>query len=205
MSKPPEEGQVWEWRGFGRVSPQVTAEVESLPIRNGIRDIAGTDIYLIAPVSEQNVKLRLTDRGWMLKFKLLLEKQEDGIELYHETARWTYAFPITLATVQEAARLLDVKLVEASLQRDRFEMTEAIAALSGATPAIVQVITKKVRSQYQFAGGWVEIADVDFGHRQVQSLSLHSPTIETVGRMIERFHPDSGLTVMNYVEACRRL
>ncbi|MEN3332364.1 MAG: hypothetical protein V7641_1729 [Blastocatellia bacterium] len=205
MTKPPEEGQIWEWRAFGNISQQITAQVESLPIRNGIRDLPLTDIYLIPPTSEQNVKLRLTDRGWMLKFKLLIEKQQDGIELYHETARWTFALPLSLPTIQQAARLLDVTLSKAALRRKSFTREQAIAALSAATPAVAQVETKKIRSQYQFEDGWLEIADVDFGSRQIQSLSLHSPNIEVVKRMIEQRHPDNSLIVMNYVEACRRL
>jgi hypothetical protein len=205
MTKPPEEGQIWEWRAFGNISHPIAAQIESMPVRNGVRDLPLTDIYLIPPVGEQNVKLRLTDRGWVLKFKLLLEKQPDGIELYHETARWTYAFPISLPTLQQAARLLDVNLPETALRRESFTREQAIAALSAATPAVAQVETKKVRSQYQFEGGWLEIADVDFGSRQIQSLSLHSPSIEVVKRMIEQRHPDNSMRVMNYVEACRRL
>ena len=205
MTKAPEEGQIWEWRGFGNLSHQLAAQVGSLPIRNGIRNLTGTDLYLIPPVSEQNVKLRLTDRGWMLKFKMLLAKHTNGIELYHETARWTFAFPVSLTTMQEAARLLDVSLPGAALRQDSFTKEQLLIALGAATPAVVQVETQKVRSQYHFDGGWVEIVAVDFGSRRVESLSLHSPDIEVVGRMIEQFHPDNSLTVMNYVEACRRL
>jgi hypothetical protein len=205
MTKPPEEGRIWEWRAFGQISHQVAAQVEALPIRNRNYNLPATDIYLIPPVGEQNVKLRLTDGGWVLKFKLLLEKQPDGIELYHETARWTYVFPISLATMQEAARLLDVTLPDATLGGDRFTEAQTIAALKAASPAIVTVETKKVRSQYHFDGGWLEIAGVDFGSRQIQSLSIHSPDIDSVKRMSEQLHPDDSLTVMNYVEACRRL
>ena len=201
MTKPPEEGQIWEWRAFGNVSHRVTAFVESLPIRGGVCDLPASDVYLIPPVSEQNVKLRLTDRGWVLKFKLLLEKQADGVELYHETARWTFTFPVSLTTMQEAARLLDVRLPDAALASAPFSEAQTVATFGAATPAVVKVETKKVRSQYHFDGGWLEIADVDFGSRQVQSLSLHSPNLETVGRMIQHLHPDNSLTVMNYVEA----
>ncbi|MFL6274625.1 MAG: hypothetical protein ACJ74G_05375 [Blastocatellia bacterium] len=204
MGKPPEEGQIWEWRGFGQISRETSAIVETLPIRNGIRDLTGTDLYLISPTSEQNVKLRLTEKGWVLKFKLLLDKQPDGIELYHESARWTFAFPVTLTTIQLAARLLDVTVPDDALYGDSFDSDHALAFLGQATPALVQVGTKKVRSQYNLAGGWVEVANVVFGKRQVQSLSLHSVNVEAVERMIEQVHPDGGLTAMNYVEACRR-
>ena len=205
MTKPPEEGQIWEWRGFGHIGRHITAQVETLPICNRVRDIAGTDIYLISPTSDQNIKLRLTDKGWVLKFKLLLAKRDDGIELYHETARWTYAFPLSAAVTKEAARLLDVTLPDAALAADAFTEAESVAALRAATPAVISVETRKVRSQYQLDGGWLEIANVDFGSRQTQSLSLHSPDVAVVERMIEQFHPDNSLTVINYVEACRRL
>lgn len=205
MTKPPEEGQIWEWRGFGKISRHITAQAEALPIRSGIRDIAGTDIYLISPTSDQNIKLRLTDKRWVLKFKLLLAKRDDGIELYHETARWTYAFPLNPAVMKEAARLLAVSLPDAAPEAEAFTKVESLAVFHAATPTVVSVETHKVRSQYQFDGGWIEIANVDFGSRQTQSLSLHSPDVAVVERMIERFHPDNSLTVMNYVEACRRL
>jgi hypothetical protein len=205
MMKPPEEGQIWEWRGFGKISRHITAQVETLPVRSGIRDIAGTDIYLISLASEQNIKLRLSDKGWVLKFKLLLAKRDDGIELYHETARWTYAFPLSPAVMKEAARLLDVTLPDAALAADAFNEVESMAAFHAAMPTVVSVETRKVRSQYQFDGGWLEIAIVDFGSRQTQSLSLHSADVAVVERMVAQLHPDNSLTVMNYVEACRRL
>lgn len=196
---------MWEWRGFGKISRHIEAQVESLPIRSGIRDIAATDIYLIAPTSEQNVKLRLTDKGWVLKFKLLLAKRDDGIELYHETARWTYAFPLRPAVMQEAARLLDVALPDEALEASAFTEAESVTVLQAATPAVVAVETRKVRSQYQFDGGWLEIADVNFGSQQTQSLSLHSPSVAVVEQMVAQLHPDNSLTVINYVEACRSL
>jgi hypothetical protein len=205
MMKPPEEGQVWEWRGFGKISRHITSQVEHLPIRSGIRDIAATDIYLISSTSEQNVKLRLTDKGWVMKFKLLLAKRDDGVELYHETARWTYAFPLRPAVMQEAARLLAVALPDGALDALAFTETETVDVLQAATPAVFAVETRKVRSQYQFDGGWLEIADVDFGSQQTQSLSLHSPSVAVVEQMVELLHPDNSLTIINYVEACRSL
>ena len=203
MTKPPEEGQIWEWRGFGSISRHLLAQVEILPIRSRLRDIAGTDIYLISPASNQNIKLRLTEKRWVMKFKLLLAKRDDGIELYHETARWTYPFPVGIEVMKEAARLLDVTLADAALEGGALSEAESVAAFRAATPAVVSVETRKVRSQYQLDGGWLEIANVDFGSRQTQSLSLHSPNVAVVERMVEQFHPDNSLTVMNYVEACR--
>jgi hypothetical protein len=204
MTKSPEEGQIWEWRAFGKINHKIAAAIESLPIRNNIRDLPGTDLYFIPPVSDQNVKLRLTEKGWVLKFKQLLEKQSGGIELYHETARWTYPFPISLATLEEAARLLGVTLSEDVLRHQGFAKDETLAAMAAAAPAVQQVEVKKVRSQYQFGDGWIEIASVQSGRHHIQSLSIHSPRIRAVEQMVEQLQPDEQLEAMNYVEACRR-
>ena len=204
MTKSPEEGRIWEWRAFGKINQQIAVAVESLPIRNNIRDLPGTDLYFIPPVSDQNVKLRLADRGWVLKFKQLLEKHPGGIELYHETARWTYPFPISLATLEEAARLLDVTLSGDVLQHQGFAKDETLAAIAVALPAVQQVTVKKVRSQYQCGDGWIEIANIRFDQHPVQSLSIHSSRIEAVEQMVEQLQPDEQLEAMNYVEACRR-
>ena len=62
----------------------------------------------------------------------------------------------------------------------------------------------KRRSQYQFEKGWLEMADVKFPTRDIQSVSVHSSEIEVVKEMIERLQPGDELEPMNYIEACRR-
>jgi hypothetical protein len=76
--------------------------------------------------------------------------------------------------------------------------------LAAASPPVVRVDVKKTRSQYQFDGGWIEMADIVFGQHPVQTISIHSEKLEVVGRMIESLQPGDELEVMNYVEACRR-
>ena len=74
MTKPSEEGQIWEWRAFGEITDELAAKIRSYPIRLGVSDIDGEDIYLVSPNSDQNVKFRKYPGGWVLKFKLLLQK-----------------------------------------------------------------------------------------------------------------------------------
>jgi len=41
MSKPAEEGKIWEWRAFGRINDELAEKVRAYPIRLGIDDLRG--------------------------------------------------------------------------------------------------------------------------------------------------------------------
>lgn len=202
MTKPPEEGRIWEWRAFGRISETLAAKVRAYPVR--FSDLRGDDIYLIAPHSDQNVKLRRYARGWVLKLKLLFEKKTGPFELYVESAAFTYHFPVPLDRLKEAARLLCVTLPVAVLSLGSLDEQEFGKALAESSPTVTETRVSKRRSQYQFENGWLELADVKFATREIQSVSVHSPDIEVVQEMIERLQPGDELEPMNYIEACRR-
>ena len=204
MSKAPEEGKIWEWRAFGRITDDLAAKVKAYPIRLGISNLPVRDIYLISPLSDQNVKLRWYFTGLYLKFKLLIDTKPGQIELYSESVQYTYPFPISFETLKEAARLLQVTLPDTALRSDDFTEDETMRVLAAASPPVVRVDVKKTRSQYQFDGGWIEMADAACGKHRVQTISIHSDKLEVVERMIESLQPGDELEVMNYVEACRR-
>jgi len=204
MSKAPEEGKIWEWRAFGRITDELAAKVKAYPIRLGISNLPVRDIYLISPLSDQNVKLRWYFTGLYLKFKLLIDTKPGQIELYSEGVQYTYPFPISFETLKEAARLLQVTLPDTALRSDAFNEDETMRVLAAASPPVVRVDVKKTRSQYQFDDGWIEMADIVCGKHRVQTISIHSERLEVVERMIESLRPGDELEVMNYVEACRR-
>lgn len=204
MSKAPEEGKIWEWRAFGRITDELAAKIKAYPIRLGISNLPVRDIYMIPPISNQNVKLRWYFTGLYLKFKLLIDTKPGQIELYSESVQYTYPFPISFETLNEAARLLQVTLPDTAIAPDAFSEDETMRALAAASPPVVRVDVKKLRSQYQFDGGWIEMADAACGKHHVQTISIHSENLEVVERMIESLQPGDELEVMNYVEACRR-
>jgi len=204
MTKPPEEGEIWEWRAFGPISERLAAEVRAYPIRMGLSDFRGDDIYLVPPRSDQNVKLRRYTSGWVLKLKLLFETRPGSFELYNESAEFTYQFPVSLGTLKEAARLLEVKLPDADLSTATFIEEDFVKALAESSPTVAETRVSKTRSQYQFENGWLELADVTFAKHDVQSISIHSPDIEVVKEMVNRLQPGDELEPMNYIEACRR-
>jgi hypothetical protein len=204
MTKAPEEGEIWEWRAFGPISERLAAQVRAYPIRLGLSDFSGDDIYLVPPRSDQNVKLRRYPGGWVLKLKMLFETRAGSFELYNESAEFTYGFPISLHTLEEAARLLEVTLPGAVFSTETFIEEEFVKALAESSPTVAETRVSKTRSQYQFENGWLELADVTFAKHNVQSISIHSPDIEVVRKMVDRLQPGDALEPMNYIEACRR-
>lgn len=204
MSKAPEEGKIWEWRTFGRINDELARKVRIYPIRLGISNLPVKDVYLISPLSDQNVKLRWYFSGLYLKFKLLLDTKPGQIELYSESVQYTYPFPISFEVLQEATRLLQVTLPDTTSASDTFTPDDTVRVLAAASPSVVRVKVEKVRSQYQFDGGWIEMADAECGQHHVQTISIHSEKLEVVERMVKSLQPGDELEVMNYVEACRR-
>ena len=204
MSKAPEEGKIWEWRVFGRIDDVLAAKIMAYPIRLGISNLPVKDIYLISPLSDQNVKLRWYLAGLYLKFKLLIDTKPGQIELYSESVQYTYPFPISSETLREAARLLSVALPDLPPATGHFTVKETMQIMAAASPPAFRVDVNKVRSQYLFDGGWIEMADAVCGDHPVQTVSVHSGKLEIVERMIESLEPGGELEVMNYVEACRR-
>jgi len=204
MTKPPEEGKIWEWRAFGRIDDRLAATVRAHPVRLGISDLRGEDLYLVSPLSDQNVKLRRYASGWLLKFKLLFETLPGPFELYIESAESTYQLPVSIDRLKDAARLLGVKLPEIARSAATFDERSFVNALAESSPTVVETTVSKKRSQYQFESGWLELADVKFASRDIQSLSIHSPDVEVVKAMLDQLQPGNELEAMNYIEACRR-
>ena len=204
MSKPAEEGRVWEWRGFGRISDELASKVRAYPIRLGIDGLRGEDLYLVSPGSDQNVKLRRYVKGWILKFKLLLETEPGGFELYKESAELTYRLPVAFDKIKAAAQLLGIKLPAEDLSIETFGEQEFVDALTRSSPPAREIRVSKRRSQYQFEDGWIELADVEFATNEVQSISIHASKIESVKTMLSGLQPGNELEAMNYIEACRR-
>ncbi|MCI0489621.1 MAG: hypothetical protein L0229_23785 [Blastocatellia bacterium] len=202
--KPPEEGEIWEWRAFGRIPHRLAALVRARPIRMGVSDHTGEDVYLISPASDHNVKLRRSEGRWILKFKLLLATAQRSIELYRESASLIYNFPTGRNIIEEAASLLCTELPASVAPAASFEAEEFVEAMAGCSPPVVKIEAVKVRSQFQFELGWVELAHVRFSRHLTQSLSIHSPHVEAVEEMLDTLRPGPELEAMNYVEACRR-
>ena len=193
MAKPSEEGRIWEWRAFGRISDALAAKVRAYPIRFGLIDIDGEDIYLVSPRNDQNVKFRKYPGGWVLKFKLLVETKPGAFELYNESLEFTHRLPVSLDRLKEAAGLLAVKLPEASFSVESFSEEDFVKALAQATPPVAESRVAKKRSQYEFENGWLELAEAKFQGRSVQSISVHSREIEVVRRMLESLQPGNEL------------
>jgi hypothetical protein len=205
MSKSPEEGKIWEWRAFGKLSEELVTRVRAHPVRMGLVNIQGEDLYLISPDSDQNVKLRRNFGGWVLKFKLLFETRTAPYELYSESAEYIYTFPVPVERLKEAATLLATTLSPAIPgSAESLDVEAFVNAFVNASPAIVETSVSKVRSQFAFENGWYELADVEFENQRIQSVSVHSRELEIVKKVSKQIEAKETIEVMNYVEACRR-
>ncbi|HEY6329907.1 MAG TPA: hypothetical protein VI756_11265 [Blastocatellia bacterium] len=201
--KAPEEGNIWEWRVFGDVSPELMSTLQSLPVRNGLVDHPDEDIYLISPVSDQNVKLRKIEGRWVLKFKELLEKAADSIELYYESQARIFDLPVTGEVLTSAATLLGAVLPSFP-SHSGYDRDQIIRIFGGASPRVSVIDVPKIRTQFMVDGGWVELAGVRFSRRTIQTVSIHSSDKKVVERTLQSFGPDAHLEVLNYIDACRR-
>jgi hypothetical protein len=76
--------------------------------------------------------------------------------------------------------------------------------LANATPPIAEVRVVKLRSQFDFQEGWVELSEARFPNQTIQSLSIHSPKTEVVESILDQIETNPGMEVMNYIQACRR-
>ena len=213
MSKAAEEGEIWEWRAFGRLPKALSKQVKLHPFRLDqtgfpLANLVGQDLYLISPVSSHNIKLRKSFGGaWLLKFKLLLGTEARLIELYHESEKKSFRFPLTPGVVRETAQLLAVTLPqrsEAEWASESFSEEKFLSTMVLATPPIRQVRVGKIRSQYEMGEGWIELADVTFPQQQTQSISLHGFRRETVEAMLDTLFDTNQLDVMNYLQACQK-
>ncbi len=130
-------GKHWEWRGFGRISDELRARIESLaPLFASDRSLI--DTYLWTPHSPVNVKLRLGD----LKFKHLIESDGD-LECWLEDANDIHPFPLTAGVVSELERALSIRLV--GQQQTLVGRSELAALLQNAQPPARILLVEKHR------------------------------------------------------------
>lgn len=196
-AKPTEEGLFWEWRTFGALPDRVARTLARCEVR-GAPDMVNEDLYFVSRLTGQNVKLR--KHVDQLKLKPLLARLDDGVELYEESARWTYQLPAPPGAVAAAAAFLGLGL-EASEPWSAERLRAAFKVRGGVVQAVA---VRKRRTQYSLGGGWAELADLDFPSVSVRTLGLQSPSLAETRRMRDLLDPDRSLAAVNYVEACRR-
>jgi hypothetical protein len=203
MTKPPEEGKIWEWRAFGKLSSELLVRVSSLPVRAGVIGRPDNDIYFISPHSNHNIKIREMNGHRVLKLKLLVESGPDSIELYEESLRLVYPFPVSKSVFDEVLSLLKIAPPGDLSSIQSFGEEGLVRTLSACRPAVNTVEVPKTRSQYVARSGWIELADMLFPHKRTQSISVHSYQKDVVVRTLKDLDIAKGLKIMNYVQACR--
>ena len=191
-------GKHWEWRGFGRISDELRARIESLdPLFASDRSLI--DTYLWTPHSPVNVKLRLGD----LKFKRLIESDGD-LEYWLEDESEIHPFPLTADVVSELERALSIRLV--GQQQTPVGRSELVTLLQNAHPPARILLVEKHRRLFSIPASSgvpaiVELTDLVRPER-ITTIALEHSEIEPVRQALGQLGlPDSGLHPRNYLQA----
>ena len=139
-------GTHWEWRAFGSVPVSTVLHVVDRCAKHFGADDSGnqhTDEYLWAPGCDVNVKLR----GEELKFKRLLDKTDDGCELWTEKEDEMFPFPLADAALDFIRSHMKVALPE-RVDESRVSLREFKRALPSFDPPIRIIPVKKYRMEY---------------------------------------------------------
>ncbi len=191
-------GKHWEWRGFGRISDELRARIESLaPLFASDRSLI--DTYLWTPHSPVNVKLRLGD----LKFKHLIESDGD-LECWLEDANDIHPFPLTAGVVSELERALSIRLV--GQQQTLVGRSELAALLQSAHPPARILLVEKHRRLFSLPTSSgvptiVELTDL-VRPEHITTIALEHPDIEIIKQSLGQLGlPDSRLHPRNYLHA----
>jgi len=196
-------GKHWEWRGFGKLSRELRARIEALPLKfEESQDL--TDEYLWVPGSPINVKLRLSD----LKFKRLVESSR-GLQLWLEDPAENYTLPLAAPVVKKLAAELGIVLPaveQAPLARD-----ELLRLLDQAKPRVRLVAVKKSRWQREWSEGLgrstgtgdavtVEVAEI-LAPERTFSIGIEHPRAERVAAVRDALGLAQAIRPLSYLGA----
>ena len=191
-------GKHWEWRGFGEISDDLRARIETLsPLFASDRTLI--DTYLWTPHTPVNVKLRLGD----LKFKRLLESDGE-LECWLEEEDEICPFPLDADVVRRLGRDLAITLPEQ--QQTLVGRSGLLALLQNAHPPAQIIRAEKQRRLRVLPIGRtfpviVELTEIIEPER-ITTVALEHGEIELVRRALgELSLQDSGLRPQNYLQA----
>lgn len=190
-------GKHWEWRGFGRISEELRARIETLdPLFASDRTLI--DTYLWTPHSSVNVKLRLGD----LKFKHLLEFEGD-LECWLEDEREIYPFPLTADVLEKLAQALAVRLV--GEQKTAVGRSELVALLQNARPPAQIILVEKQRRLFSLPYGQADPAIVELTEivrpERITTVAVEHAESSVVRQTMRQLGlPGRGLRPQNYLQ-----
>jgi hypothetical protein len=195
-------GKHWEWRGFGALSGELRARLESLPLKFDRPQIV-KDEYLWTPETAINVKLRFSD----LKFKRLLG-MEEGVERWLEDEAENLPLPLEPRVVEKLARELGVSLPQSP--EGAYGKQDLVDLLLLAKPIVRCIGVEKKRWQREWmapeagaAGGTpvtVELAEI-LSPEATISVALEHPEPGPVRVARDALGLGTALRRLNYLEA----
>ena len=191
-------GKHWEWRGFGRVSNDLRARIESLDLLFAPGQSL-VDTYLWTPDGPANVKLRFGD----LKFKRLLDSDGD-FQYWQEDENEIYPFPLDADVMSALEQALAITLP--GDQRLPVGRDELMEMLKSAVPPAQILYVEKVRRFFSLPAAdgepvIVELTDI-LRPERIGSVALEHTNIEAVRQALTQLRlTSSALRPLNYLRA----
>jgi hypothetical protein len=167
----------WEWRTFAQHLAPVPQSVAVGP-----SDASQDEVYFVAAVSPQNVKLR-RDR---VEIKQLEEIDANGLERWRPVA--SFAFPLGRAELDRIGAALGVRVPGApGISLDRAGLLAAVESLY---PRVVAIPVTKRRSRFVAAACRGEHVDLLIRNDRWQSIALEDEDPTVVKRAVHLLQMD---------------
>ncbi len=180
----------WEWRTFARkVEPRI-----DLAAHPRTRHVESSEVYLAAPTSEGNTKIR-DDK---IDIKILQQRGEDGLEQWKPALK--ASFPLSADHVAEVYRALGLAAPPGAGDCD----LEALLRMVDQDERAWVVLVDKVRDLYDVDGCIVESSRVTFDSEVFQTVAAEDPDPAKVRDTVARLGLQ-GQENVSYLAAIQRI
>ncbi len=197
---------LWECRYFVPELPMRLAHEKVQKISNTSKESVEKDVYLIASEAATNIKVRKRKQKPSIKIKVLLERKDDGFELWH--TEFESALPVLVEVWDDLLPRLRVE-GDSQLLAGYSDPDDVVKALCKVRSNLAYVETEKRRIKYESETATLDVAHVRI-RTNVTATVLHSVGFESsdLARARElhgQLWADDLGSAENYVSVCSRV
>jgi len=151
----------WEWRTFGQSFGAAEPRLAAL---TALKVQSSEEIYLLAAVSDANVKIR----DQLLDIKILERVDSNGLEQWRPVLK--EPFPLAALAIAQVRTALGLPAVRAG--GDTMSLDRLLAESAASQAAVRAVTVKKTRTRYEIHGCVSELTDVVVDGNRVRTVAI---------------------------------
>lgn len=183
----------WEWRTFGEDLDSFIKEIQSHSLAS---DRESKESYILSRVGSDNIKIR----DQLLDIKSPLRINDKGLEQW--TVLMKASFPVHINDLALVYKAFNIKLPY--LEKDEYSYDEFIDVLVKTQEDLLIVQVEKRRFGYEIDGAIVEVADVIFNGKKLNTIAVEHENPHLVLKVLDRFNLNE-MENLNYIEAMKRI